>query len=154
MHIFDSIKRRVFGQAIHAANETGDDQATATTDATTPPEDNLPEHTEISRKPPEVWTPDNVADFSRQALQEYPSAEAYVVSPEDVTNIVHTLEPVDWASIETIARLTHLSQAAVAFHLYHLSQQGRVQIDTRRIPPEIRTVAWLTDGERALRETG
>lgn len=55
------------------------------------------------------------------------------------------LEPVDWASVQTLAYLSQLSPETVLCTLHDLERVGKVKIGTRRVPPEVRTIAWLAN---------
>ena len=67
-------------------------------------------------------------------------------------SIVELLKPVDWASVHTLARHTGLSHEATEAHIEELQRRGVVDIGERLVPPDRRTVAWLTERERALGE--
>lgn len=64
-------------------------------------------------------------------------------------SIVELLQPVDWASVHTLARHTSVSHDTIEAHLTELERRGVVGIGKRLIPPDRRTVAWLTAAERA-----
>lgn len=64
-------------------------------------------------------------------------------------SIIELLKPVDWASVHTLARHTSVSHDTIEAHLTELERRGVVGIGKRLIPPDRRTVAWLTAAERA-----
>lgn len=63
-------------------------------------------------------------------------------------SIVELLEPVDWASVHTLARHTGLSHDAIEAHINELNRRGVVGIGERFVPPDRRTVTWITDEAR------
>lgn len=68
-----------------------------------------------------------------------------------IDSIVELLKPVDWASVHTLARHTGVSHDAIEAHIEELQRRGVVGIGERLIPPDRRTVAWLTEQQRGIR---
>lgn len=60
-------------------------------------------------------------------------------------SIIELLKPVDWASVHTLSRHIGVSHATIQAHIAELNRRGAVGIGERLIPPDRRTVAWLTD---------
>lgn len=84
------------------------------------------------------------------------SADKATPSPEQTAAEIHEaiiklLYPVDWASLQTLSRYIGLSHKSTTHHLRELEEQGKVGIGQRIVPPETRTVAWLTDSGRLSR---
>lgn len=65
---------------------------------------------------------------------------------EAITRLLHR---VDWASLRTLSRYIGINQESITHHLRELEEQGKVGIGQRLVPPEMRTVAWLTDNGRS-----
>lgn len=72
-------------------------------------------------------------------------------STEPTDQIIEALRPVDWVSVQAVASVSGLSKRAVSHRLAQLEHAGVVEIGQKRIPPETKTVAWLTDDERQIR---
>lgn len=60
------------------------------------------------------------------------------------SQILKLLRPVEWASVQTLASLTDLSKESVLGQLRQLESEGKVPLGTKPVPPELRTVAWIT----------
>jgi hypothetical protein len=79
--------------------------------------------------------PRPVADQSEESPTAYDDIER---------DLLEFLRPVDWASLPTLVWLTGITYDRVMHYLRRLEHQGEVGIGQRLVPPEMRTVAWLT----------
>lgn len=144
-----SIKRRLFGPWSDGIRQEPDSQGPGCDESRTQVPGATSERQLVPRAPialdtqPLCHAPD--ANLDNVAVLSPESPEAPLLVYEYRLKLLECLRPVDWASVETLERLTGLPVGTVIRELYELESQGKVGIGAKSVPPEVKTAAWLVD---------